>query len=182
MKKLFVCTLIACFAMVQNVDAQSYGPIEWDVVRLGYVLPSGDGVSGGLAFGSELRYNVNDQISAGLRAEFALFGSGDVEGVDVGAAGSYALIGDYYFSAESNKRPFAGLGIGTFSSGSVTVTNPDGSETEVDGGSSIGVIPRVGYELGLLRLSAEYNLLFDEGTSNYIGIHLGLTIGGRYKG
>ncbi len=47
--------------------------------------------------------------------------------------------------------------------------------------NSIGLIPRVGYELGHLRLSAEYNLTFDDAVPDYIGIHLGITLWGGYK-
>ncbi len=162
-----------------SLQAQDYGPIEWDVLRLGYVIPSGDGVGAGIAIGSEVRYNISNTLSAGLRAEFALFGSGDLEGADIGAVGSYSLIGDYYFQTESNKRAFAGFGIGTFGGASVTVDDGMGGEIEASGDGSIGIIPRLGYELGFLRITGEYNLLFAEGSSNYIGIQLGFTIGGR---
>ena len=59
-----------------------------------------------LLLGSELRYNVTNAISAGLRAEFALFGSASETGAKLGAAGSYVLMGDYYFNQESTKRLF----------------------------------------------------------------------------
>ena len=177
MKKLLL-SVVTLLTLSFSLQAQDYGPIEWDVIRLGYVIPSGDGVGGGVALGSEVRYNINNTISAGLRAEFALFGSGDIEGADIGAVGSYSLIGDYYFQTESNKRAFAGFGIGTFGGASVTTT-VNGMEIEAEGESSIGIIPRLGYEFGILRITGEYNLLFAEGSSNYIGIHLGFTLGGR---
>lgn len=179
MKKLLL-SVVTLLTLSFSLQAQDYGPIEWDVVRFGYVIPSGDGATGGISLGSEVRYNVNNNISAGLRAEFALFGSElEGDGVDVGAVGSYALIGDYYFQTESNTRAFAGFGIGTFGGASVTVTDASGMETEISGDGSIGVIPRVGYELGFLRVTGEYNLLFAENSSNYLGIHLAFTIGGR---
>lgn len=178
MKNLFIAAL-AVLCISSTVQAQDYGPIEWDIVRFGYVIPSGEGTGAGIALGSEVRYNVNNNISAGLRAEFALFGSGDDDSVEVGTARSYSLIGDYYFQTESNKRAFAGFGIGSFGGVTATITDAAGNETEVDGDGSIGIIPRVGYELGFLRLTGEYNLLFSEGASNYLGIHLAFTIGGR---
>lgn len=177
MKKIIfgICCVVAC---IGTMNAQSsYKSFEWDILRLGYVLPSGEGVSGGLAISGEPRYNVNDMLSVGLRYEFALFGS-DLEGdVEIGASSSYALMGDYYLKNDENNRLFAGLGIGTFKAGTVTVNN-----VEVDGESAIGVIPRVGYEFGHLRIAAEYNLLFKEGSSNYIGLHFGATLWGGYKG
>jgi len=43
------------------------------------------------------------------------------------------------------------------------------------------LIPRGGYELGFLRLSAEYNFAFDEAVSKYLAIKVGLNFGGRAK-
>ena len=184
MKNLFFLVLLCIgFNASTYAQAPSYTDFEWDILRFGYVIPGGDGVSGGLAISGEPRYNLTDNLSIGLRGEFALFGSGDDSGnVDIGAAASYVLIGDYYFNTTSSKRPFAGFGIGSFDSGNVTITDGNGNETEFSAGSGFGVVPRVGYEFGHLRLSAEYNLLFKEGASNYLGIHLGITLFGGYDG
>jgi len=163
-----------------NAQAESYTDFEWDILRLGYAVPSGlDNLSSGVALGTEARYNLKDEISIGLRWEIAVYGSSDVAGssVEIGAAGSIALMGDYYFNTESSKRPFAGLGIGTFSGGSVST-----STTTVDAGNSIGIIPRVGYEFGHLRIAAEYNLAFSDNVASYIGIHLAATLFGGYDG
>ncbi len=165
-----------------NAQAESYVDFEWDILRIGYAIPSGgEGIGSGLAFSSEARYNIKDNISAGLRWEIAIYGAGDELGmnVDLGAAGSLALIGDYYFNTESSRRPFAGFGIGTFSGASVEVNGQSGS---ADAGNSIGLIPRIGYEFGHLRLSAEYNLTFDDAVADYIGIHVGITLFGGYNG
>ncbi len=179
--KLTLCTLFITVVSLSDNFAQNYKPFEWDIFRLGYVIPGGEGATGGIALSTEPRYNLKDNLSLGLRAEIALFGSdAEDESVDVGASGSFALIGDYYFNTESSSRPFAGVGLGSFSAGDVTVTSGRSSST-VEGGSSIGFIARAGYELGLLRITGEYNLLTSEGSSNYLGIHLGLTIGGKYK-
>lgn len=175
MKKLILMVAFAATSMLSY--AQDYTPFEWDIVRFGYAIPAGEGLSSGIAIGSEARYNVNNQISVGLRTEFALFGGGDSNSASIGAAGSYALMGDYYFSGTSSKRAFAGLGLGLFSGASAS-----SGTTTAEGGSGFGVIPRVGYELGHLRVSAEYNLALKEGINNYIGIHLGLTLWGGYNG
>lgn len=165
-----------------NAQAESYTDFEWDILRFGYVIPGGtEGLSSGFAIGSEARYNLKDNISIGLRIEGALYGSDDALGSDVsiGAALSYALMGDYYFKTTSSKRAFAGLGIGLFNGASVEVNGGTGSG---DAGSSIGLIPRIGYELGHVRLSGEYNLTFDSAVPNYIGIQIGITLFGGYDG
>ena len=97
MRHFFLAALLSC-TLATSVQAQAtnYGAFEWDIVRLGYAIPGGvDGVTGGLLLGTEPRYNINDQISASLRIEIAVYGS-DLEGdnVDIGAACSYSLFGD----------------------------------------------------------------------------------------
>jgi len=178
----YITILIGLFAINLSAQADNYGPIEWDIIGFSYVLPSGDNVSGGIGIYSEPRFNLKDNISIGLRYDLAIFGSADEFGGDIGTSASYALMGDYYFGTNSNKRAFAGLGIGRFGGASITVVNPDGTESEADGGNSIGLIPRVGYELGFLRFALEYNYAFDGEVPNYLGLKVGFNVGGRYKG
>ena len=173
---LFVFLFLAAAGL--SAQADNYGPVEWDVLRLGYAVPAGKTLSSGVSLGSEVRYNATDNISAGLRFDLALFGAADdVEGIDIGAFGSYAVMGDYYFSSESNVRPFAGIGLGLFSGGSISIDNGN-TVDEADAGSAIGLIPRVGVELGHLRVNLEYNVPFKKGFDNYIGINIAPTIGG----
>lgn len=73
LKLLFAFCLVSFF--ITDTQAQNYKKFEWDILRLGYVIPGGDGVSGGLSLGTEPRYNINDNNSAGIRWELALFGS-----------------------------------------------------------------------------------------------------------
>ena len=173
-KILGILLFLIAMAQVGNSQAESYKAFEWDIIRFGYVIPSGNGVTSGISLGTEPRFNITDNISAGLRIELALVGT-DVEGGSAGAAGSYVAVGDYYFSNSSSKRAFAGLGIGSYSGASITVGN-----TKVDGGSGLGISPRVGYELGHLRLSAEYNLPFKDGVPKYLSVNLGITLFGGY--
>lgn len=160
--------------------AQSYGSFEWDIIRLAYVIPTADGTNGGVAIGSEPRYNINDNISASIRGELAFFGAED-ELIDLGFSGSFTLFGDYNIQNNRNKRAFVGAGFGIFSGADVTLT-VNGNESSSEGGSGVGIVPRIGYELGFLRISGEYNLIMTDDISNYFGINLGFTIGGRYKG
>jgi len=183
MKNVFF-TLLTLFALGTNLNgqAESYGAFEWDILRLGYAIPGGvDGVGSGLALGSEARYNLKDNLSLGLRWEIAVYGSSDDAGdnFDIGAAGSYALMGDYYFNTESSRRAFAGFGVGLFSGASVEA---NGQTVDGDAGNAFGVVPRIGYELGHVRFSAEYNLTFSSNVANYIGVHIGFTLFGGYKG
>ncbi len=91
-------------------------------------------------------------------------------------------MGEYYLKNNGNKRLFAGLGVGTFSVGNITLVDSSGVESKIRFGNAIGITPRVGYELGLIRLVLEYNYTFDRDVPNYLGIKLGLNVGGRHKG
>lgn len=177
MKKTLLA-LIAIVSLSFNLSAQDYGPLEWDIARFGVVVPSGDDLGGGIALGSELRFNLNNRLSTGLRVEFAFYGEGDNSNADISAAGSYALMADYYLSETSNFRPFVGVGVGLFTGAEIT-TKVNGQDEVTGGDSNFGIVPRIGYELGILRLSAEYNKIFADDATDYLGVHLALTIGGR---
>lgn len=185
MKRLLflICVLTGFLCQDLTAQAANYKFLEWDVIGLSYVLPASDGVKGGIGMYSEPRFNVKDNISIGLRYDIAIFGTDiEDESADLGATASFALMGDYYFKSTTNKRAFAGVGIGSFAGGTFKVDLPDGTSQETDGGSSLGIIPRVGYELGLLRLQLEYNYTFKEEVPKYLALKFGLNIGGRYKG
>jgi hypothetical protein len=180
MKKIILLFIVfVSLILVNEATAQNYTSLEWDLIRLGYVIPSGvEGVGAGLAVGSEVRYNITDRISAGLKGEVAIYSStSDLENASVGAAVSTLLTGDYYFNTTSSRRLFAGIGIGQFGGASAKVDDEDLGTA----GSAFGVAPRVGYELGHLRLAVEYNLPFKNTVSKYFGIQIAGTIGGGYK-
>lgn len=161
----------------------NYGPIEWDIIGLGFAVPGDDGISGGLTLRTEPRYNLNDQVSISLRFQLAVLGSAvDTSSVDIDALTNLSVFGDYYFNNNENKRAFAGLGIGTFSGAGLEVDSNTSIPTEVDTNRSLGVTPRVGFELGILRITTDYSYTFSSNVPNYLGLNLGLTIGGRYRG
>ncbi len=175
--------LLIMFFGLQGLQAQSpsYVDFEWDVLRFGYVAPSGGEVSGGFAFGGELRYNATDNFSIGIGGDGALFGDNLGEDGDFGVAASSLLFGDFYFSSTSATRPFVGIGMGRYRTGTLTIVNGNVEEV-IDGISGFGFAPRVGYEFGHVRLLGQYNITTKEGMSNYFGITVGLTLWGGYKG
>ena len=193
MKKLLFIAVLAVTYFTAN--AQDFKPVKVGL-GLGYASPAGEGSKVGVLIYLEPAYRIKDEILVGLRIESALMGR-SVDGVDsdvsISANGSYSLFGQYYFS-NSNFRPFAGLGFGLFSLGSVELGSDSG---EVSGGSKIGAFPRVGFNLGGFNFSIDYNLipstesvLFDEnnplGTesevkNNYLGVRLGFSLGGGKK-
>ncbi|MGB3800912.1 MAG: hypothetical protein WA952_13940 [Lewinella sp.] len=181
-----ILSLLLVFILSGAATAQSnnYRMFEWDLLRIGYAIPGGERFAGGLALGTEVRYNATDNISVGFRPEVAVYTSNlENDVIDVGAAGSYVLTGDYYLRSEGGFRPFGGLGIGSFGGASVTVETSDDTidEDDVEAGQAFGIVPRVGLELGHFRVSLEYNLTFSDQVPNYFGIMIAPTLFGGPK-
>ncbi|WP_165921901.1 outer membrane beta-barrel protein [Natronoflexus pectinivorans] len=189
--------VIAILVSVTSAFSQSelYKPFKVDVGFL-YASPmGGDDVSGGIGFYIEPKYNYTDNIALGLKLEWAILGSSDVEGMDVSVSGigTYQLTGDYYFNT-NRVRPFAGLGVGLYSLGSVDfkadVNDPNdiwGDELgmSLDYGTKFGFAPRVGVVLGSFRVGMEYNVITGIDSAlesrNYLSFKFGFEIGGGKK-
>ena len=183
--KNLTLTAILAFSSIAFISAQSpnYVDWEWDVMKLGFATPIGsDEASGGIAFGTELRYNVADNMSIGISFEAAGFSSDfDSDEEDIGVSSASMLVVDRYLKTDSGTRGFFGLGIGNMSSGTLEITNGTAGDT-FGSSSSFGIAPRVGYELGHGRLMAQYNHSFKGETTNHLSITLALTLWGGYKG
>jgi len=182
MIKKLLLTAVTITMMAHYASAQSYGPIEWDIIGVGVAFPSSESLSGGITFYSEPRYNINDNFSVGLRWEGAILaGVEDDDNIDIGLSSAWSLTPDYYFYNNKNQRAFAGLGIGLSTGGATTLTQDDGTIEEVDAARTFGLTPRVGYELGLLRFQVYYSIATDEAVTNYLGVGLAFNAGGRYR-
>jgi len=183
MKKinLFLSTIgLSLLSLTSLAQSETFKAIEWDFpLALGYAIPKDGG--GGILWFSEARYNLSDEISIGIRPQFAIMAGGD-EFTSVSAVGSYSLVGDYYFS-NNTVRPFAGLGIGSFGIGTVAFEDENGNEVEVEGGAKLGFSPRIGLELGHFRIAAEYNAILGTDIYNpsYFTIKGALTLFGGKK-
>lgn len=195
MKRVSLVILLLCAIAV--VNAQEFKPFKVDV-SAGYAIPSGKGAKGGALFVVEPKYAVMDALSLGLRMEIAVMARGyDLNGtsasssVDVKAAGSYLLTGDYYFTSNT-ARPFAGAGVGLFSLAAASANQNDGSIAAAK--SKFGGMLRAGVEISHFRVGLEYNLVgntdlksvTDNSTigsskNSYIGIKIGAVIGGGKK-
>ncbi len=161
----------------------------------GYAIPSGEGSKGGVLFYLEPNYAINDNLSFGLRMEFAIMARGYATSsnntlnsdFDVSAVGSYTLNSQYYFNT-NGFRPFIGAGIGLYSFASSTVSDGNDPYT-VASGSQLGFYPRVGFDAGHFTVSLDYNIIGKtkiEGSdnsfkNNYFGIRVGGFFGGGRK-
>ncbi|GHT18190.1 hypothetical protein AGMMS4956_21650 [Bacteroidia bacterium] len=145
---------------------------------MGYAVPFADGYDAGLLFYLEPKYEVVPQIAVGLRWEGALF-AGATEGVSVSMSSGYYATGDYYFT-NSRFRPFAGVGLGAYSTGSASVTIND-QTIKGDKETTFGALIRAGFDVSHFRLSASYNLATTKEMFHFVSISLGFYIGGGKK-
>jgi opacity protein-like surface antigen len=194
MKKFYLLLALGTIVSFSAISQESnFKPFKVDV-SLGYAIPGGSGAKGGVLFAFEPKYAVANSITLGLRMEAAIVargfsGTGDeIDEVDVKAAGSYLLTGDYYFTENRSFRPFAGAGAGIFSLAAASIYD-NGNSAAVGASSKFGGLIRTGFEAGHFRLGVEYNMvpntnLATEGSekviskNSYIGIKLGVCIGG----
>jgi hypothetical protein len=201
-KKLLILLMITSM----YVQAQEYKPVKIGI-GLGYSVPGGAGSKGGPIFYIEPSYRANDKIVIGLRLEGAVATKGtfitavspggitSVGDLSSSATASYTVNAQYYFSNE-NFRPFAGAGLGIYSSTSVSF-NSFGSTTTINSsGSQFGFYPRIGFDVGHFTLQAEYNIVpsttsefslttnsgvsvsSSETNNSYLGIKAGFFFGG----
>lgn len=183
MKKLILSFLLLTFStFLLHGQAPNYVDWEWDILKFGFVEPTGGGVSAsGFESATELRYNVRDDLSIGLAFQGAFFGTNfDDDNVDLGVSGAFLINGDYYLKTNSNTRAFFGLGFGRYGDGTLEIRNGNANDI-IEGTSSLGVAPRLGFELGHGRLLAQYNYAFKKATTDYFSISLALTLWGGYK-
>lgn len=202
MKKTVFIALITMLAAVTHSHAQ-YDQYDNDYDRefrpfkvgigIGYGVPgAGEGAGGGFLAYLEPAYRATDQVLVGLRLEGAFLVRG-VEGVrdrdvsgDASSIASYSLNTQYYFNNE-NVRPFVGAGVGLFTLAATefnTAAN-DPNANEVGAETRFGFYPRIGVDAGHFNLTLDYNFIpptdvpgGGEVRNNYLGIRLGVAIGG----
>ncbi|NMM49542.1 porin family protein [Marinigracilibium pacificum] len=180
MKKLLFAIAALVFINVA-ANAQEFKPFSVGV-DLGYGIPTGDKLNGGIIFAVEPAWKFNDQLEASLRYEGAVLAGVSEDGteVDASAIGSW-LIGGRYFLNTNDFRPFAGLGLGIFNIASTTAIDENFETFEV-GGTKFGFAPKVGFQFKHIRLAAEYNAVLGVeeqlGSQNYLSIKFGAVIGG----
>jgi outer membrane protein X len=132
-------------------------------------------------------------MEAAVMARGTVDANGNAANVDVKAAGSYLLTGDYYFT-QNTVRPFAGAGVGIYSLAAASANSSGDISATASASSKFGEMVRAGVEISHFRFGLEYNIvpnttLEEVNTSTgtkttyttkngYLGIKLGICIGG----
>lgn len=186
MKNIFSIASLVLISYCLSAQAPSYTDFEFDLPRIGVVVPEEGVYDGGISLGAELRYNVKDNISVGLRSEISFLGNAEIdsddENFDLGAFKTAMATADYYFSTTSSRRFFAGIGIGNFQTATLEIRDGQGTINEIGGSSSFGLMPRAGFEFGHLRIEVQYNIPFGEEDVQRFGISIAPTWFGGYNG
>jgi hypothetical protein len=176
MKKLLLFSALVALAFLANAQSTTYRAFKVDL-DLGYAGPSSGTAKAGAAFAIEPHYRLSDDFALGFRFEGAALLYQTNTGKDKGSLlSSYCVTGDYYL-AKSGFRPFIGAGTGLFQQQSVSANS--GNVNLVAGATNFGFFPRVGFETGHFRMSADYDIAGSN--SNYFAITLGVFFGGGKK-
>lgn len=170
-------SIILCVTAITVASSQNYRVFEWDVIGISSLNPINDTVGNAIGLHTEARLNLNDKISLGLKLGWQFFDGIHEEPLrGMGITNALALTSDYYILNNNNRRAFVGLAIGSFNN---SATTEMGDEV---GGSGLGIVPRIGCELGFfLRVTGEYNYTLEDDFPNYFALGLALNIGGRRK-
>ena len=196
LKLAFLLFFSLSFALSQS-HAQEFSAFKVDL-GLGYAFGGSakfeDGLEqtgrAGLAFYLEPRYGISDQITLGFRLGGDILASGtyerngvnaddDFASVSISGISSYLATMDYYFSTNTF-RPYAGLGVGLYSgeSASATVGGTSLFDAELEKQSGLGVMPRLGANIGHFKMILSYNLPFEKKLPKYLSFTLGVEFGG----
>ncbi len=138
----------------------------------------------------EPKFSINKHFTVGVRAEcvfykkdgFIDYDPNNPYWTDIDAAGrnlSAVAIVDYYFN-DNFIRPFIGAGIGYYYMYVDQENTYIESFTEKGGG--IGFVPRLGLNIGQIKVACEYNIInSDDFDLDYFSIKIGYEIGGGRK-
>lgn len=169
---------------------------------VGFAQPMVFSVPGSYVGALEVKYILNERIDIGALAEVAQFtrsvhSAGTVYPTNSGLLSSYRLTGNYWLSADAQKRfrSFVGIGAGLYqipAANRVTVVfgqSPD--DILFPGGSRFGGMLRYGLKFRHYVGTVEYNLvssstLYRSATAlnspnSYLSVKIGYEIGGYKK-
>lgn len=180
---LTIITLFFPF-MVLSGQSNVYKKIEGELM-LG-IFTSSQKV--GLSTGLELRYNINDKISFGVKYEpIVLINKDEIDTSNseteierIFRLQNFALTGEYYLiNGKRNRRVFAGLALGLYNAQFALMD----SDNITALGNKIGIAPRIGAELGSFRPTLKYHFMPKFGNESFatFDLSLGIVFGGKRR-
>lgn len=167
-RPVFALALLAV-APAARAQATSYQSIRVDVTAYA-AYGAADAASWGAGAAIEPKFNVTDNLAAGLRLEGAGFvtqqvkvsAGGTSANVSQSARAVTALLAkaDYYLTT-APVRPFLGVGAGFYriGAGSQSVSSGGSVVQTASAFSGFGFAPQLGINLGGFRLAATYHVI-----------------------
>jgi hypothetical protein len=140
--------------------------------------------NGGLLF-AEPAYQLSENLLIGLRIEAASMTRGIFPSNSnrLSSTISFTLNGQHYFN-DNYSRPFIGLGFGIYRMAPV-MSGTINERQNVGSGTSFGLYPRVGIDMGHLNLTLDYNFIpsYDvprgrKVVNSYLALKAGFSFGG----
>ena len=188
MKKLALLSTLIAGSLLSRAQSTTYHAFKVDI-DLGYAIPSsGSGgsnsVKAGATFSIEPHYRLSDDFAIGLRLEAAALGyasqnsSGGYDNAKISALASYCATADYYLM-DGGFRPFVGGGVGFFTQASESGSSGSNGAVVTPASTGAGFFPRVGFETGHFRMSANYNIVGHN--NSYLAFTIGAFFGGGKK-
>lgn len=158
MKKLIL--VISLSLLFFNLHAQEKGKIRLGAdAGIGLVM-NGGGFTGNI----DLRYNILNNFNVGVKYGIGMLLKDYTQNyATTGVVSNILLTGDYYFYNDySSFAPFIGGGIGMFNNQNVYVDDESQNTIawkNVPVAKTFGGVLRAGFELGKIRISAEYYII-----------------------
>jgi hypothetical protein len=191
MKKLILVSVYVCLTAVaiaqsplthnsNNNRNHTYSRFKIDGT-IGGAFPTGNQPNGMLVLNAEPHYRISDANAVGFRVQEAFLrqlNNSVLDGFTVSPMDSYSATIEHYFS-NNFFRPFVSFGAGIFRQGKVV--NSVFASNSINEQIHPGIFPRIGFEIGLLRVATEYNIMGSNsnGTNpGYITFTAGFFLGG----
>jgi hypothetical protein len=190
MKKLLLFSVYVCLAMAAVAQSplthnnynehNTFARYKVDGA-IGGNFPIGNQPGSTFVLTAEPHYRLSDANAIGIRIQEAFLrqlNNGVIDGFTVSPMDSYCATIEHYFSNQLF-RPFLSFGAGIFRQGAVVnEANPSKSIKEQ---THPGMFPRIGFEIGVLRMATEYNIMGSNsnGTNpGYVTVNIGFFFGG----
>ncbi|HZY37455.1 MAG TPA: hypothetical protein VFE53_12445 [Mucilaginibacter sp.] len=187
MKRIILLAVFTGFVTLVKAQSTEFHAFKWDI-GFGYASPSQGSAVGGATFTLQPHYRFSNDFALGIRAEAAAIlyktSSGNKQG---SAIASGCLTGEFYLS-DKGFRPFIGAGVGPYDQATISGNNGNGSGSGNNNGGGVnisarvinfGAFPELGFEVGHLRVSVEYDAT--GGYNNYFAAKIGFFFGGGRK-
>ena len=185
-KQIILLFYFLAYFSTANAQSATFHAIKVDLM-IGKSI-RGDSSTNSYNYLFEPHYRISNSMALGLRFQSATVGDDILTHTSTNYNYSSTCASmDYYFKKSGSVLFYGSLGFGIFNETATTnygvfmlsESGPIGRQNTNVYSDNMGVFFRGGFEIGHLRISAEYDIT--GGTKNFNAINLGFFIGGGKK-